>query len=37
LGFTTCILPEVCLKDIGKVEGMHLLGVSSVNDALQLI
>ena len=37
LGFTTCILPEVCLKDVGRVEGMRLIGVSSVADALQCI
>ena len=37
LGFTTCILPEVCLKDVGKVEGMRLIGVASVADALQAI
>jgi len=37
LGFTTCILPEVCLKDVGAVEGMRLVGVASVADALQNI
>ena len=37
LGFTTCILPEVCLKDVGKVEGMRLIGVNSVMDAIQCI
>ncbi len=37
LGFTTCILPQVCLKDIGTVEGMHIIGVSSVMDMLQRI
>lgn len=37
LGFTSCILPEVCLKDVGRVEGMRLVGISSVADALQSI
>lgn len=37
LGFTSCILPQVCLKDVGRVEGMKLLGVGSVADALQCI
>ena len=37
LGFTTCILPEVCLKDVGKIEGMRLIGVTSVADALSNI
>lgn len=37
LGFTTCILPDVCMKDVGKVEGIRLIGVKSVADALQSI
>ena len=37
LGFTTCILPEVCLKDVGQVEDMRLIGVASVMDAMQCI
>ena len=37
LGFTTCILPDVCIKDVGKVEGIRLHGVSGVSDAIQLI
>ncbi len=37
LGFTTCILPEVCLKDVGRVEGMQIIGVASVMDAMQSI
>ena len=37
LGFTTCILPEVCLKDVGKVDGMQIIGVASVMDAMQSI
>ncbi len=37
LGFQTCILPEVCLKDVGKIEGMRLIGVGSVMDAIQYI
>lgn len=37
LGFTTCILPKVCQKDIGTVEGMQIIGVSSVMDMLQRI
>lgn len=37
LGFQSCILPEVCLKDVGNVEGMRLIGVGSVMDAIQYI
>lgn len=37
LGFTTCILPQVCLKDVGRVDGIRLVGVSSVTDAIHCI
>lgn len=42
LGFTTCILPAVCLETLkdkksSVVEGMHLVGVKSVKDAIDLI
>ncbi|MBQ1331419.1 MAG: DNA repair protein RadA [Lachnospiraceae bacterium] len=39
-GFTTCILPKVCvrgLKDAGQIDGMKILGVSSVSEALRNI
>ena len=47
LGFTTCILPEVCIAACGEVtadggdaknlKGMKLIGVGSVRDAIELI
>ncbi len=37
LGFKTCILPKASLSRIGKVEGMKLIGVSSVQDAMQFM
>lgn len=37
LGFETCILPKVCLKNMGKTEGIQLIGVSDVREALQAI
>lgn len=42
LGFTTCILPSVCLEQLQEkgnaiAEGMHLIGVSSVKDAIDCI
>lgn len=37
LGFETCILPKVCLKNIGKTEGIQLIGVSDVREAIQAI
>lgn len=33
LGFTTCILPKVCLEHMPAMEGIRLVGVSSVADA----
>jgi DNA repair protein RadA/Sms len=37
LGFKTCILPEVSLKSVGKIEGMELIGVKTIKEALNLI
>ncbi len=42
LGFTTCILPAVCMEQWkenvkNEAEGMHLIGVKSVRDAIDLI
>lgn len=37
LGFTTCILPKVCLKSVGKVEGIQLIGVENVKEAVDLL
>ena len=37
LGFTTCMLPEVCLGDVGEIKGMKLVGVSSVMDAINFL
>lgn len=38
LGFTTCILPAVCLESLkGMEKGMKLIGVRSVRDAIDLI
>ncbi len=34
LGFKTCILPQAHLERIGKVKGMKLIGVRSVQDAM---
>ncbi len=36
LGFTTCIVPAVSLKSIGKTDGINVIGVSSVNQAVNL-
>lgn len=37
LGFTTCILPESCKKGIKQTEGMKLIGVKSVQEAIDSI
>lgn len=40
LGFTTCVLPKACAKRLledGGGSGMHIIGVSSVQDAIDLI
>ncbi|MCD7862747.1 MAG: DNA repair protein RadA [Lachnospiraceae bacterium] len=37
LGFTSCMVPQVCLKDVGKVEGVKLIGVKGVADAMQYL
>ena len=34
LGFTTCILPRLCLEKIKPVEGIRLIGVSNVREAI---
>ncbi|MDO4293536.1 MAG: DNA repair protein RadA [Eubacteriales bacterium] len=37
LGFTTCILPQVCLEKLPPVDGIRLEGVRSVADAARLV
>ena len=37
LGFKTCIVPAVALKSIGKVDGIEVSGVNSVNQAMNYI
>ena len=37
LGFATCILPEACMKQIKPAQGMKLIGVKTVRDAIDLI
>ena len=37
LGFKTCILPEVSVKGLGQVEGLEVIGVRSVNQAMNLL
>lgn len=37
LGFETCILPEVCRKNIRDKDGINLIGVSNVKEAIRAI
>lgn len=37
LGFETVMLPEVCRSSIGKIEGVRLIYVSQIRDAIQYI
>lgn len=37
LGFTTCILPAVCIDSVKSIQGMKLIPVSSVQEAMQHI
>ena len=37
LGFETVILPQVCVKGIGKIEGIRLMGVRTVRDLYNLV
>lgn len=37
LGFETCILPKVSLKGLQKIEGIQMIGVSNVKEAIDLI
>ncbi len=34
LGFKTCVIPEVSLKSVGEVEGVTIVGVKSVGEAI---
>lgn len=37
LGFTTCVVPAVCLESVKDIEGIKVTGVRSVRDAIDLI
>lgn len=37
LGFKRCIVPAVSIKTIGKMEGIEILGVENVNQAMNLV
>ncbi len=37
LGFTTCVIPAVCIESVKDIEGIKLIGVKSVGEAIQLL
>ncbi|MEY8336623.1 DNA repair protein RadA [Lachnospiraceae bacterium 62-35] len=37
LGFDTCILPEICLERVKKTDGIRLIGVKNVKEAIAVI
>ena len=37
LGFKTCIMPAVSLEAVKKIEGIKIIGVKNINDAIQLL
>ena len=37
LGFETCILPEISLKMVKEIQGIRLVGVKTVNEAVRII
>lgn len=37
LGFEVCVLPTVCLDLVGKMEGIRLIGVSNVKEAIDKV
>lgn len=37
LGFKTCIIPEASVKSVGKVSGIEVIGVKSVNQAISYL
>ncbi len=37
LGFTTCILPKVSAASMKSIEGIRVIGVSTVQDAVEMI
>lgn len=37
MGYTTCIIPQVCVKQLNNIKDVRIIGVSSIKDAIELI
>ena len=37
LGFETCVMPKVSLESVKNIEGIKIIGVNTINEAIQLM
>ena len=37
MGYTTCIIPQVCVKQLKNIKDVRIIGVASIKDAIDLI
>ena len=37
LGFTTCVLPRLCMEKLKPVKGIRLIGVANVREAIAAV
>ena len=37
LGFTTCVIPYVCMESVKEIKGIKIIGVKNVGEAIDLI
>lgn len=37
MGYTTCVIPQVCVKQLKSMANVRIIGVSSIKDAIELI
>ncbi|MCM1263754.1 MAG: DNA repair protein RadA [Butyrivibrio sp.] len=37
MGYTTCVIPKVCEKQLKNIENVKIIGVSNIQDAIELI
>ena len=37
LGFTTCIIPQVCMSGVKEITGIRMKGVKTVGEAIALL
>ncbi|MBQ9886209.1 MAG: DNA repair protein RadA [Lachnospiraceae bacterium] len=37
LGFTSCIVPQVCIPQLSMIQGINITGVSTVSEAIKLL